>query len=293
MSDALELTFGFDLNHLIVATQRFNLEENEELKSFRNLVIAQKQTEDQAMQNMGKLDDEMIAAIVNDGKALGEPQYKQDGTMTFEFFLESSKVCLKYVQLRCGHSQDELVVLRRQALEEGDERKFESLVLAQANYEHITLEAVQVQLYSSLKVPRQVFEKSNQVYLLEPTRRQRYEEEMKSVRVSLKPYTANELTREQVVRIVKFMEGAKVEAQKRVHTLVRTQQVDPGNMNAVITIEKMKADDRLFKETGLDARDLDPNIVRLQLENDAEIKAIVEEHEKIFEAFLAEKQAEM
>ena len=47
-SDALQEEFGFDLGHLAKASRTFNLEANEELKSFRRLVIAQKESEEKA-----------------------------------------------------------------------------------------------------------------------------------------------------------------------------------------------------------------------------------------------------
>lgn len=39
-SDALFEEFGFDLSHLTYASQHYNLDENEEIKSFRKIVIA-------------------------------------------------------------------------------------------------------------------------------------------------------------------------------------------------------------------------------------------------------------
>ena len=47
-SDALQEEFGFDLAHLAKASKQFSLETNEELKSFRRLVIAQKESEEKA-----------------------------------------------------------------------------------------------------------------------------------------------------------------------------------------------------------------------------------------------------
>ena len=39
-SDALMVEFGFDLAHLAKASNHYKLEENEELKSFRKIVVA-------------------------------------------------------------------------------------------------------------------------------------------------------------------------------------------------------------------------------------------------------------
>ena len=47
-SDAIFLEFGFDLSHLVRATNHFNLTENEELKSFQRIAMAQKESEEKA-----------------------------------------------------------------------------------------------------------------------------------------------------------------------------------------------------------------------------------------------------
>ena len=47
-SDAILVEFGFDLAHLNRASKHFELEKNEELMSFRKIVIAQKESEEKA-----------------------------------------------------------------------------------------------------------------------------------------------------------------------------------------------------------------------------------------------------
>jgi hypothetical protein len=95
-SDALFEEFGFDLSHLTYASGHYKLEENEEIKSFRKIVIAQKEAEEKAEFDKAAPPKEVIDALIAEGKALGEPQYKQDGTMTFDYFLETSKIVVKY-----------------------------------------------------------------------------------------------------------------------------------------------------------------------------------------------------
>lgn len=96
-SDALELKFGFNLAHLNHATKHFGLETNEELKSFRRLVLAQKESEEKAEFERAQPPPEIVEEIIKEGKALGQPQYKADGTMTFDFFLETNKIITKWV----------------------------------------------------------------------------------------------------------------------------------------------------------------------------------------------------
>ena len=52
------------------------------------------------------------------------------------------------------------------------------MVLKTANWEQLTNTLIQANLYQHLKVPKQVFEKSAQVYLMDPSKRTIYEEEI-------------------------------------------------------------------------------------------------------------------
>lgn len=75
-SDALTVEFGFDLAHLAKASTHFNLDQNEELKSFRKIVVAQKESEEKAEFDKAQPPKEVIENLIADGKKLGEAQYK-------------------------------------------------------------------------------------------------------------------------------------------------------------------------------------------------------------------------
>lgn len=136
---------------------------------------------------------------------------------------------------------------------------------------------IQANLYQALKVPKNVFEKSAQVYLMEPSKRTIYEEEIQALRDQMRKKQPKELTREQVLDSVKLLEAAKFEAQKKMYQFVRESKVAPQMINAVIKVEKLKADDKFFNETGIEEEDVEPNLKRLGLEEDEEFKAIVSE----------------
>jgi len=123
-SDALVVEFGFDLAHLAKASKHFELENNEELKSFRKLVVAQKESEEKKEFERAQPPPERIAQIQEEGKSLGEPQYKQDGTMTFDFFLETSKIVVKHTSEMTKAGLEEHAVERRQAIRDGKEEEF-------------------------------------------------------------------------------------------------------------------------------------------------------------------------
>ena len=91
---------------------------------------------------------------------------------------------------------------------------------------------------------------------------------------------------------VRRLEAAKFEAQKKMYEFVRSQRVAPQMINAVIKVEKLKADDNFFNETGIEEEDVEPSLKRLNLEDDEEFKAIVEEYKKLSDDFLASKKDE-
>jgi len=159
-SDSLEVEFGFNLQHLTHASKHFNLENNEELKSFRRLVIAQKESEEKAEFDRAQPAPQVIEALVAEGKKLGEPEYKQDGTMTFDFFLETNKLITKAVIEQTRSGLEEHSSKRRAAIAAGNEEEFQKLIMTTANWEQLTQTLIQANLYQALKVPKQVFEKS-------------------------------------------------------------------------------------------------------------------------------------
>lgn len=106
--------------------------------------------------------------------------------MTFDFFLNTSKIVVKYVYLQTKAGLEEHQKKRREAIKKGDDEAFNKLVLETANWEQLCHQLIQANLYQFLKVPKPVFEKSMQTYMMEPDKRTIYEEEILNVRNSLR-----------------------------------------------------------------------------------------------------------
>ena len=63
-------------------------------------------------------------------------------------------------------------------------------------------------------------------------------------------------------------------------------------INAIIKVEKLKADDEFFNTYGIEEEDVEPSIRRLNLEEDEELKAVVQEWEEKSRVFLESKKDE-
>jgi len=117
-------------------------------------VLAQKESEEKAEFERASPPKEVVEAIVAEGKKLGEPEYKQDGTMTFDYFLETSKIVVKYTMMQTKEGLAEHAIKRREAIKNNDEEAFQQLVLKTANWEQLTNTLIQANLYQALKVPK-------------------------------------------------------------------------------------------------------------------------------------------
>ena len=63
-------------------------------------------------------------------------------------------------------------------------------------------------------------------------------------------------------------------------------------INALIKVEKLRADDEFFNITGIEEEDVEPSIKRLNIEKDPEYVTMVEEWSKKSNAFHDEKRKE-
>jgi len=72
-SDALLEKYGFDLSELVRGCKHYDLENNEQINSFRKIVIAQKESEERAEFERAQSPPQVIAEFVKEGKELGKP----------------------------------------------------------------------------------------------------------------------------------------------------------------------------------------------------------------------------
>ena len=64
------------------------------------------------------------------------------------------------------------------------------------------------------------------------------------------------------MKSVKLLEDLKFAAQTKMYDIVRAQRVAPEMINAIIKVEKLRADDIFFNETGLEEEDVEPSVIK-------------------------------
>ena len=138
--------------------------------------------------------------------------------MTFEYFLQTSKIVTKYVHEMTDQGLADSVTKRRELLKAEKFKEYSDLVVEMTNWETSVKNNIAEKLYVSLKVTKEQVQKSYKAYLMDFEKRTTYEEEMDSVRGKREPV---ELSKDQVMEAVKFMEKAKYDVQCRMYDFVK------------------------------------------------------------------------
>jgi len=76
------------------------------------------------------------------------------------------------------------------------------------------------------------------------------------------------------------------------YEIVRATRVPPEMINAIIKVEKLRADDIFFNETGLEEEDVEPSLISLGIDKTEEYKALIKEYETRSKEFLESKKDE-
>lgn len=269
------------------------MNEDKQFNALRGIAEATKQSDEKKFTEECSPSAEVRAEFLKKVESFGKPQFKQDQTMTFDFFLATKMHSLEYSTKHNLKRFDEMKVARRAQLKEfKDKENKEDYYLAlirKVAVQTITERVYDATLYQQLKVPEKVYVKSLTTYMMDPEKRKQYEEEVEKIRVGCVTSTPKLLTREQVLSCTKRIEQFKYEAQQKMYAIVRKQHMPADMINSVILFEKEKADDQFFVETGVEEDDVDHSIRTLKLEQDAEYKKIMAEYEEKSKSFLAQR----
>ena len=206
--------------------------------------------------------------------------------MTFDYFIQVSKVILKYKEQINADELEASVAERRELLKAEKYEEFNKLAIELSNWETQVTSNIEARLYSTLKVQKTVVEK----YLMDFEKRTQYEIEIEETRVTKRAPV--ELTKAQCLDALTHMEKAKFDVQVRMYDFVRLQKDNPTLINAKVRVEELKQADLLFIKTGIEEADVEPSIERLKLREDEEYVAVCTDWAKKSQAFLTLKAKE-
>lgn len=116
--------------------------------------------------------------------------------------------------------------------------------------------------------------------------------ETKKVADAINTHEPAELSREALLAAVKFIEAENLEATKKITEAAQAKRIPPQKVHKMLVVERLKTNDRLFNTTGTEEADIKPNILRLGLQNDEELKTVIEGFRAQKNAWLADRKAQ-
>ena len=103
----------------------------------------------------------MLDQMVQKGKALGPPQVKQDGSMTFDYFIQTMQLITECQIMHTKSKLAEFTAERREALKNNDQDKFKDVVYKAGYFEQIAARTVTMYFYQNMNISLEIFQKSN------------------------------------------------------------------------------------------------------------------------------------
>lgn len=122
--DKVTEKFGFNEFHMLRLVKHFNLDEDEQVKKTKNMIMVQAQEHAKREKERLFPSEELKAKIEKECKELGKNGLKQDGTFSVNYFEDFYPIILRNLYIHCNDELDELNKKRRLAVKNNDERAF-------------------------------------------------------------------------------------------------------------------------------------------------------------------------
>jgi hypothetical protein len=108
--------------------------------------------------NKEKVEDE--GDMEDDLANLGEPQFEASGMLKFEYFLKIFQICSFYGKNQFRLKKKEFIRQRRAALEKGDDKEYESIVMSMTQEEEMLIQSKLQEIIERIGLNEMDFQKN-------------------------------------------------------------------------------------------------------------------------------------
>jgi len=154
---------------------------------------------------------EMLDQMVQKGKALDPPQVKQDGSMTFDYFIQTMQLITECQIMHTKSKLAELTAERRKALKNNDQDTFKDVVYKAGYFEQIAARTITMYFYQNMNISLEIFQKSNQVHLGNPYSQSKFQSAIEHSRQQLAQTAHRELEKQELLKAQELFEEMKFE----------------------------------------------------------------------------------
>lgn len=155
--------------------------------------------------------EEADDGIDEDLEQLGPPEMEANGMLKFEYFLKIFQICSFYGKNQFNIKKKEYVRTRREALAEGDDKKYEQIVMEMTQQEEMLIQTKLMEIIEKIGLSEQEFQRNTMYH---------GQDQMKGMQImQMQQQTANSggddhplLTKEQVMATFKVQQEIQMES---------------------------------------------------------------------------------
>lgn len=179
-SDALFIEFGLDADQILDCARHYKLIGNVQVRK-----TSLKFGKEFAVRKAAKVyiknkpEQSVLDKVIAEVNALGEAQFEQDGTLTFDFFCKTSLIVLQHKKALTLDVLKDKCQERRRALKIKNDALYRSLTSESQVFKKNTKSHLQECVYDTAKVPKEVLIKTLKKYMTDPELRAKYDANVK------------------------------------------------------------------------------------------------------------------
>ena len=201
---------------------------------------------------------------------------ESDGILNFDYFVEASKLVQKYALLSSKNQMQAFLLDRRLQLKDNMMKKYIKTVRKSQEHKKQVRSAVLATLFIALKVPHNTYVSSLKKYTAIPEFRKAYQQAIQSVEAEVMATEKKELTRDQIMDSVMFIETAKLNQFKKAFEAV-SKDKSPRQLMEGLKISRVIIEDDFYNKFQLEVKQVVDNVKDQNLQEDEELKGIVQD----------------
>ena len=276
ISDSLFINLGFDLDEMMRSAKHHNIDtKNPDIKKFCvEAIETSKMNLAETMFQKYKPSDDLMKAMIEEGLVLGQPVYEEEGLLNFEYFHTTQKIIAKYVSLSMKDGLTANITKRREHLKNNEMREHGKLVRNITDWKKQTKSAIMLALYCALKVPHDTYLNTLKRYSANFETKLMIQKSMRDEEDLVMNVEKKELTRDQALDAVMFIENAKLTQFKKAFTAVGEGR-NPLLILEGLKVSKVIIEDCVYNKWAFETSHVFKAVEDQKLKEDAEFKGIL------------------
>ena len=276
--DQIYLTYKLKLADLMRSADQYELDDDPDVKALKASNMAVKQKAREKIEAAQKLTPEQEKRVVDEVEKAGPLQpLNEHNVLHFEDHVKIQSIISRLGIDIMNAKHVAFKTERRQFLEEKKEAEYQKCIQMFQQQQKIVFAGVTKSTLAAYKIAMPVFQESTKHYMTNPEFAEKLNKSQQQiVTESQNAVTSHEeLSREEVLKYMQQIEEEKVDSMAQIQIAISARKVPPQLAPTLMEVHKIKAFDKLFKETGVEEEDITKAFIQYKLSEAPEFKEMM------------------